>query len=253
METKSVLEKLNIKIMAPIIAIIISIYTLFDTVRSSEFKNSLQKIDSTSKKLNNIRTETETRIKEQDFNNQLKFKLFEEVKYAVNNKSDKNDELVTLMVYSLLDSTEIDFQKSLLSLLQTKESEVITNLTTKNSSFIDVQNTELEKDKTNIDVFYLDDMIQESKIRATQIVDILKKNYPNSSIRLRLLPKTVNVQSGYRIDSNQIRYEKETEESLALKIKALVDNNKVFQKEKLILHPVRNKTPNYISIFVRNM
>jgi hypothetical protein len=250
----SFFERINIQIITPIIAIIISVYTCFTTVRSGELDHSIKKIDSTSKVIDNIKNSVETDLRQKDFKNQLKLKLYEEVKFAVNNKSDKNDELVALMVNSMIDSTEKDFKENLLALLKSKDSKVLDTLAVKNLTFTKDQKMNLDSSKMKIDVFYLEDVYQESQSRAAKIFQILTHKYPGYIIRLRLLPKTINVQQGYRIDSNQIRFEKGThEEALSKSIVKLITNEKIFSLEQLQEHTVKNKTPNYISLFVRNM
>lgn len=108
------------------------------------------------------------------------------------------------------------------------------------------------KGKFKIDVFYLEDVINEAKPRAQKIVNLLKERYPDYQIRIRLLPRSINAQSGYRISANEIRFE-ENEKSLALEVQKLLNINKVFQLEKPVLHQITYHTPNYISIFVRNI
>lgn len=255
-EPRSFIEKLHLNYVTPIIAILLSIYTFYDTVRAGEFKKSKDKIDSTTRILDNIKTETDIKINELSFKQELKFKLYGEVKEALYKKNEENDKLVTLMVYSMLDTSEIDFQNNLIALLSTKKSEAIDTIINRNVDF----NNETKKiiainpNMVKIDVFYLDDIIEESEERAKLIVNLLKNKYKDYTVRLRLLPKTVNIQSGYRIDSNQIRYEKGTdEEKLSKEIIELIKAEKIFKKEQLSLRNVRNKTSNYISIFVRNM
>ncbi|MCX6279347.1 MAG: hypothetical protein NT004_14815 [Bacteroidetes bacterium] len=70
-----------------------------------------------------------------------------------------------------------------------------------------VEQTEMPVNGFKIDVFYLDDTPIDAKLWAEQIVALLHGKYPGYLIRLRLLPKEVNAQSGYRIDENQIRFE----------------------------------------------
>ena len=103
-----------------------------------------------------------------------------------------------------------------------------------------------------IDVFYLESIKQEALPRAKQIKELLTAVWPTFNIRLRLLPREVNARSGYRIDANQVRYEK-GEETIAQKCLNAIVSKKIFTLEQPVLHEVKKVTSNYISVFVRNM
>jgi hypothetical protein len=115
--------------------------------------------------------------------------------------------------------------------------------------------SETEKDTSTriiVDVFYLTDIEAEALPKAEMIVAEINKTYGHKYLaRLRVLPSAVNARSGYRIDANQIRFEKE-EEQYAGEIRALVVSRKILPLEQPFLKVVRNNTPRYISVFIRN-
>ncbi|MFY7665082.1 hypothetical protein [Flavobacterium sp.] len=246
MDKETIFEKLHLRYVTPIIAILTAIYSFCFTISEKKLNEIKSNIDI-------LAQETDTKIKIQEFNNQLKFKLYEEVKFAINNKSSKNDSLVALMLYSLLDSTEIDFQRNLLSLLSAKNSPVVEKIVVENANFLIEQAKPLRTDKFTVDIFYFEDNLSISLAKSEKIERLLRISYPEFVIRKRLLPQSINVQQGYRISTNQIRFEKGTnEDDLSQEISKLIRDSKIPIKQSFLLHPVFNKTQNYISIFVRN-
>ncbi len=103
-----------------------------------------------------------------------------------------------------------------------------------------------------IEVFYLPNVISESKPRAEKIAVLLKKQFPESNIFVVPLTAEQNNRPGYRIDANQIRCES-SELDFAKDVLQVINMGKVFQKEKPIIHFTTNITKSYISIFVKNM
>ena len=67
------------------------------------------------------------------------------------------------------------------------------------------------------------------------------------------LPEVINAVAGYRVDSNQLRYNPaDGEESNSQVLKALVEASKTLQDGRVTLERrvVRKRTPNYLSIFL---
>lgn len=108
--------------------------------------------------------------------------------------------------------------------------------------------------RTNsIDVFYLDDIVAESRPRAEKIVSLLRTSFPYYAVNLRLLSSKVNKSNpGFGIQQNMIHCE-QSEFGLADSVLQLIKANHVFQLEQPVIRKVEFKTPAYISVFVRNM
>ena len=67
------------------------------------------------------------------------------------------------------------------------------------------------------------------------------------------LPEVINAVAGYRVDSNQLRYNPaDGEESNSQVLKALVEASKTLQDGRVTLERrvVRKRTPNYLSVFL---
>ena len=82
----------------------------------------------------------------------------------------------------------------------------------------------------------------------------LEQAQPTYKVRLRKLPRNINAKSGYRISANEIRYEA-NEKEVAEEILRIIQEKQVFEFEQPRLKQIRpsKPTPNYISVFVRNM
>ena len=67
------------------------------------------------------------------------------------------------------------------------------------------------------------------------------------------LPEVINAVPGYRVDSNQLRYNPaDGEESNSVDLKALAESSQTLQNARITLERrvVRKRTPNYLSIFL---
>ena len=67
------------------------------------------------------------------------------------------------------------------------------------------------------------------------------------------LPEVINAVAGYRVDSNQLRYNPaDGEESNSLDLKALAESSQTLQNARITLERrvVRKRTPSYLSIFL---
>ncbi len=114
-------------------------------------------------------------------------------------------------------------------------------------------NTDTYRNNTyKIEVFYLQNVVSESRPRAEKIVTLLKQQFPESRVFIVPLTFEQNDRPGYRIDANQIRCER-SELDFAKDVLHVINAGKVFEKEQPIIHFTTNITINYISIFVRNM
>ena len=249
--------------------VVIGLLTAWNTYRTGATKEEL---DIQAKKMDQT-------IKQKEFENELRFKVFDEVKKALATPDSNMQEVVRVMVEQILADDTSFQQKMQTVLLASNNTKKSVKEAMRNTEQYQQEQKELEqhvlvqkrpettvqlkapsatpvtasvKENFRIDVFYLEDIISESKGRAEQIQKLLIKKYPTYDVRLRLLPKSINAREGYRIDSNQIRYEA-SESAIAKEVHDLIANNAMFPHEKPIMHQISFPTPNYISVFVRNM
>jgi hypothetical protein len=243
-EQKSFLERINVKIVVPVMAIITSISGYIAVIKDQE-ATLAQK-------------ELETELKQKEFKNSIKLMLFKEVKEAIQENNPKSKE-VTLTFLEEFCNDEAELVRKFKSLMYDKASnQDIVSLASNYSEIDSTMKTsalELKTIDTNfykIDVFYLEDIIAESVPRAKKIVEILEEKYPKFKIRLRILPREVNAMKGFRIGANQIRFEA-SEEKIATEIYNEINTKEIFPLERPVQKKISFQTPNYISVFVRNM
>jgi len=249
-EKKSFLEKFNSKWVTPFFAIITIIYGFF-------FKITNDKLDENSKILKNTLQQQEIDLRQKEFNNNLKLKVYEEVKEAIASK-DSSIQNATLFVVNQLLKDDSLFRDKLMTLLfATPHSKSLIETQKRLDEFgieqKEVSVGNVSQNHYRIDVFYLQDIPKESIPLAKSVVTLLKQKYPQNDIRLRELPLEVNAQRGYRIGENQIRYESEEEQAVDEVLK-IINEKHIFRLEKpkkLLL--TRSKSPQYFSLFIRNM
>lgn len=213
--------------------------------------------DKTNKELSNTKLKIETELLPLEYKNNLKLILYKEVKDVIGQK----DSMLQNAAYVIVDEMLVEdpvFQKKLKNILRSLSvtpSKSIRQIQREIDTFREEQSS-LTTDKFTIDVFYLEDIIKEAEPRAEDVCSLLRSKYPECLIRKRLLPKVVNAKIGYQIDFNQIRYDVGSkEEKLAREILNEIRERNIFKNEQPILKGInqKEKTENYISIFIRNM
>jgi hypothetical protein len=246
---KTFLENLSKYWVTPIVAIVGGLLGLYFSIVKNDLEKQASNLESTA-----LRIETE--LKQKEFSNDLKLHMYTEVKDAIT-KGDKKVQSAVLLIVNELLADDSAFRDKLIDLLRaspnTSDSvkvEIQRMVRTENAFF--TEQTRQAEDTFTIDVFYLEDVKKEALPRAKKVKEMLQQYYPDYNIRLRLMPKTVNARSTYRIEANQIRYDK-TEEELAKKCLELLKSERIFSLEQPSLYEVKRATPNYMSIFVRNM
>jgi hypothetical protein len=253
--------------------IILAVFAVLTAYNTFMTQWTQAKLDKAQKELDTAQSKLEIQsiaidnfIKKKEFESNLKFKIYDEVKEAVIKKDKQLQDVVVIIVNEMLadDSTFKSKMNKLLlgspytdasvktDIIKTQIAE--TEFSRMKASMAMMDSTGMHSRRLTIDVFYLEDILQESVPRADKIVDELKKKYPAALVRKRLLPRSVNAQSGYLVSSNQIRF-MNSQKVLAAEIQGLITEKKIFQLEQLQLHPVRGNTGsvNYIGIYVRNM
>jgi hypothetical protein len=243
MKISNFIDILNNKWVTPIVTIITGIYGMVFTIY-------LNKMDIQEKKLNQIETNVNTKIREKEFINNLRLTLYEEVKQSMKT-NDTNQQKITLLLIDELLKEDIEFRDKLITLVLSHNNSP--SLVKHQKDFMDFSETESMKTNSwNINVYWLEDISSESRPRAEKIVKIIQEKYPNINVKLKKLSKLVNSKKGYRISQNMIRAEKD-EMFLATDIMKLINQTNVLEKEKLILVKSNVKTKLIFSIFVRNM
>lgn len=243
MKLSEIIQSLNNKWVTPIITIITAIYGLI-------FAFYFNKIDLQEKKLKQIEIEANTKIKEKEFINNIKMSLYQEVKDAVKNKDTQLQKVTLILVDELL-REDTTFRNKLVTVMLAG-SETKSLMKTQDDL---VHARELETNTTDswmITVFYLEDIIKESKPKADKIYEMIKNEYPKIMVYLKPLPKIVNSNENYRISQNIIRVNPNGKE-FAKRLMNRVNNSNIFPLEKLILITNSNMDNKTISIFVRNM
>jgi hypothetical protein len=243
MKISNFIDILNNKWVTPIVTIITGIYGMVFTIY-------LNKMDIQEKKLNQIETNVNTKIREKEFINNLRLTLYEEVKQSMKT-NDTNQQKITLLLIDELLKEDIEFRDKLITLVLSHNNSP--SLVKHQKDFMDFSETESMKTNSwNINVYWLEDISSESRPRAEKIAKIIQEKYPNINVRLKKLSKLANSKKGYRITQNMIRAEKD-EMFLATDIMKLINQTNVLEKEKLILVKSNVKTKLIFSIFVRNM
>ena len=207
------------------------------------------RIDTAQRSLNLQTSELDNLLKKREFDDNIKMEMYRETKDAIG-KDPKTLEATLLIINEML-KDDSAFKWKLKSILSQSPFAKNQPFVQERINTFTIEQNSISKEPA-IDVFYLDEILNEALPRANKIVQTLKEHFPKYNIRLRLLPSSINSQSGYRIQENMIRYNK-AEASVANKIQTIITNEKIFQLEQPRLKMVGNKRPNYIGVFVRNM
>ena len=242
-EQKSFIEKINSKWVTPFFAIVAVVYGFVFKVYSDQ-------VDKNTQSLKNLQTQIDTELRQKEFENNLKLTIYKEVKEAVKAQNDTTLQNATLIVVNEMLKDDSAFREKLKTVLfSSSNSTRLISVQQRIDDFANEQKTAAGYN-FKIDVFYLDDAAEAVKQKAQQVVNLLQGQYTNSQVRLRVLPKEVNAQSGYRININQIRYEI-AETSIANDVLKTIADKKILE-EPAQLHITTFPTPKYISVFVAN-
>jgi len=241
-----------------IIVLIIGLLTAFNTFWTGITSNKLE-----------IQSKTlEQALRKKEFENELRFRVFEEVKKAISGaKSDSSmrDVVSVIVDQMLIDDTAFqERMKTILMASRNTPEQIKDEIRNSDQFKIEQQQLALQVQKSpdniktistnssvkyRIDVFYLEDKLNESSARAEAIRAKVKAKYPNYDVRVRLLPRSVNASTGYRIDSNQVRFEG-SERSVANAIKGLIESSDILPDNKLNMLQTTYITPDYVSVFI---
>lgn len=241
-----------------IIVLIIGLLTAFNTLWTGMTSNKLE-----------IQSKTlEQALRKKEFENELRFRVFEEVKKAISGaKSDSSmrDVVSVIVDQMLIDDTAFQERMKTILMASRNTPERIKDEIRNSDQFkVEQQQLVLQAQKSpdntevvsansrvkfRVDVFYLEDKLNESSARAETVRAKVKAKFPNYDVRVRLLPRSVNASQGYRIDSNQVRFEG-SEKNLATEIKQLLESANILPDNILNMMQTTYSTPNYVSVFI---
>lgn len=240
-------EKLRFKRIKSTFAVIIMAMTILNAIitTSNYFIYEKKTIELND---NYLRIENELRPRE--FDNNLKLTLYKEVKDAITKKDSTIQQATLIMVNNMLDYDSIFREKLINVLLQSTNSSKLIETQKKIDTFMEAE-TSIRSSIFTIDIFYLEQNKEKTKPLAQVVSSILKQKYPNVNIRERLLPDNINSKLGYQIDHNQIRYDSDiNEEKFANEILREIHKKNIFSNEEPTLKRIKNRTKNYLSIFI---
>jgi hypothetical protein len=199
--------------------------------------------------------EFEIELRKREFENDFKFRLFEEVKRAIEKPNEKLIDAVIILIEELLPN-DIEFPNKLLGII--KFSNNVSESTKRGVQFI-LQNNDRPLNKVFVDIFYLEEGEEAAKTKAQTIALELRSQFDSSLYAVkkvpRLLSKSKNNEEKYGIDSNQIRYEttNQKEVDLAKDVLEKLNQDVIGLTKKAVLYPNnRMNTYNYISVFIKN-
>lgn len=243
MKIVDIIDKLNNKWVTPVVAIITAIYGMV-------FGFYFDKIELQEKKLKQVETSLNTKLREKEFINNLRLTLYQEVKQSMKTQ-DTNQQKITLLLIDELLKEDTSFRDKLVTLVLSHTTSP--TLIKEQREFMEFDETEsMVEDKWNINVYWLEDISKESLPRAQKIVKLINEKYPTVNVRLKKLSKMVNSKNGYRITQNLVRAET-SEYEFATEIINLINGTEILEKEKLIVSKANTKTDKMFSIFIRNM
>lgn len=230
----------------------IALLTAWNTYKVGTIKNEL---DIESQRL-------DIELKEKDFRNNLRVKMYDEVKVAISKKDSSTQKVVNILIESILSEDTLYLEKLRLIMKQSEnvgpdiKTSIINNQTFQSEQqtipkIVTEKKSELSK-RYLVDVFYLEGENDSLMKTARRIVDELRTKFSERfSVRLRILPKAVNARSGYNIQFNEIRFEK-LEKNEAMNVLNFVNSPNVNVKQEFVAHEIFYDTPNYFSVFVVN-
>jgi hypothetical protein len=243
MKIIDIIDKLNNKWVTPIVAMITAIYGMV-------FGFYFNKINLQEKKLKQVETSLNTKLREKEFINNLRLTLYQEVKQSMKTQ-DTNQQKITLLLIDELLKEDTSFRDKLVTLVLSHTTSA-TLIKEQNEFMTFNENEKQIQGRWNISVFWLEDIPEESKPRAEKIATLIKEKYPNTNVNVRKLSKMINSKSGYRISQNLVRAEK-SEYRFATDIINLVNRTNILENEKLILTNSNTNSFQNFSIFIRNM
>jgi hypothetical protein len=242
---RDIFEKLNKYAVAPIVAILGTVYGFY-------IDNLNKTLEANKTKLDMLEQTADMNLKQKQFDEDLKFKLFTEVKDALSQNDTNQQKAIIILINEML-ADDTTYRSNLINVLSHTSSPAIKKAIEtqkKEESRFRSENVN-DKNTFTVDVIYLEETKSESKPLAEKASTIIKQNFPAYSIRLRMLPQTINARRKFLISTNEIRCETD-ELDKATAIQKLINQDKLLPDASLAIHQVSDNSPNRISVFIRN-
>lgn len=241
-------------IILALIAVATAINSFQNNKISEGLERQLQEAEISKANVDKLSAEVHMQLDQKKFSNEQLFQLYKEIKESVNQKNCDQQLLLTMIVDQVM-ADNVPMRDSLNNFIVKRDPSCTAAKYIQKEKDVEKKFEVEQKAMTSnftIDVFYLDEIPEESIPRANKIVELLKEQFSSYNIRPRLLPKGINAREGYRIDANEIRFDPE-ESNLAKEVYDVIVKNKIFRLEQPALRQIGYRSPNYISVFVRNM
>ncbi len=257
------MEKINKvvqNLIMPVLLVFTTVIGIFTNSKATKLDVKSRELKAQLDSISLVEREKQLDRSDIEFVRELKFKLFSEVKEAVKSDDEAYQQTVYEFVVQMLKDDE-DFRNALLKTLANSlnkgelKSEIDRNLNlvtvfaeeeAEKQMVLKAAPTTTTTAKVRVDVFYLEETQESSKKVAESVQKLLDKQY---EVRLRVLPKLKNSQSGYQVYQNEIRFE-DGESSVAKAISDLLKNS--LQEPLHERKKVSSRTDNYVSVFIRN-
>lgn len=256
----STVETTNKYLLTPAIFLLTAAVSVYTAITKNQMDKQNAIITEETAKIQNAAKSIESELAEKEFENNLKFQMYTEVKEAISDTNSKKQKVVLSLVNEMLadDST---FREKLITILLAS-SQV-------NVSVKEEQNRiELRKERFEsgfqdsfpvftIDILYSDDLAKKVSVKAESVSKLLQEKYPSYNIRLRCLPREINARKAFRFGRNEIRYNK-TDSTLDYAIqKELLAANLITEdtvKLKEGIGPRNSEGPkNYMTLFIKTV
>jgi hypothetical protein len=232
---------------------------------SFKFSAVEKKLSVQASQIANNKANIELQQSQTTFNREFKLKLLEQLKTALNTPA-KDTLYIAVAVAFVRDMLADDPMKNTImevfensKFIPHKLQEKLMIEREKEQIFETVENaivpqnkvtTAETSNKIRIDVFYVENLNEKgNKDAADKIATKLNSN-PNYNARSRQLPASVNLRSGYKVASNELRYDA-GEEDNAQKLLGILNKDKDAQNN-FQLRLTSNQTEGYLSVFIAN-
>lgn len=278
----SFLEKIN-KYATLVTGILTVVLTFYFFYINKQLEIVGREQDIANKKVENLMNTLKVELEKKQYVNDIRFKIYSEVKEALEKKDDVKAQKAIKSIIDIMLVEDLDFRNKMYDIISVNPNvdSSVTKTIVKTLITEKLLNQEIEKNKEisiveakvqqktkpevqspqttaesnkviKVDVFYLEDILLESEPRAQKIVDLLNSLPNKYQAKKRILPRSINAKDGYKITENQIRFEPD-EKRMAYEILKLITKENIFQLEQPTMNLIYYRTPNYISVFVRNM
>lgn len=276
------LEKIN-KYVTLVTGILTLVLTFYFFYLNKQLEVAGREQDIANKKVEILMNTLKVDLEKKQYVNDIRFKIYGEVKEALEKKDDVKAQKAIKSIIDIMLVEDLDFRNKMYDIISVNPNvdSSVTKTIVKTLITEKIMNQELDKNKEasiieakaqqkikpavqsqqtlpeanrilKVDVFYLEDILKESEPRAQKIVDLLNTQPTKYQAKKRILPRSINAKDGYKINENQIRFELE-EKRMAYEILKLITKKNIFQLEQPTMNLIYYNTPNYISVFVRNM